>query len=448
MQFHDWDVKKKAKRNPVLNTHRLVLVTGFIFLVLSVSARADTWYELESTNFVVYTTAKEKVARDLLNELEGFRYLVLNFITFDIPPDVDKVKVILFKDLGDFKQYCWDSRVRGYVIPTDTSAIIVQSAQNSVLDSTYVIYHEYVHTLLQHYTGKLPGWYNEGLAELFGATRFKNGKYDVGIAPMDRLREFSRGGAFLSFDDIVADRFKTHRSGPYSDPYVQYWMLAYYFEFGNRERKKELGSYLLLYNDGMDSLQAFQMAFNQTPQEFWHKELKRFYSRRKLKALRIGISQEQLNFQISRKEADKSEVKGTLFLLKINAASQAFQMKDYRNGRRLFQELIDETDPNNKNYLALINGYVWALATSTDNKLRDGKEAVRLGELYIKNKTDKPEFLDTLAAAYAEAGRFDDAIQLQSALLAGLEDADKKHADFARRLESYKNHQPWREGDE
>ena len=123
-------------------------------------------------------------------------------------------------------------------------------------------------------------------------------------------------------------------------------------------------------------------------------------------------------------------------------------MKDYRNGRRLFQELIDETDPNNKNYLALINGYVWALATSTDNKLRDGKEAVRLGELYIKNKTDKPEFLDTLAAAYAEAGRFDDAIQLQSALLAGLEDADKKHADFARRLESYKNHQPWREGDE
>ena len=71
MQFHDWDVKKKAKRNPVLNTHRLVLVTGFIFLVLSVSARADTWYELESTNFVVYTTAKEKVARDLLNELEA-----------------------------------------------------------------------------------------------------------------------------------------------------------------------------------------------------------------------------------------------------------------------------------------------------------------------------------------------------------------------------------------
>lgn len=429
-------------------TNRLALITGLFFLVLSAPSGADTWYRLESTNFIMYTTASEKAARKLFNELEGFRILVLNFINFEIPADAEKVKIILFKNSGDLRKYTKDNQIAGYAIPTETSAIIVQSADSRVLDSTNVIYHEYVHTLLQHYPGRLPGWYNEGLAELFGATRYIGGKFNVGIAPNDRLEHFSYGGRMASFNDIVSDKYQTHRISFGHDPYVQYWLLAYYFEFGNKERKKDLDFYLLLYNDGMDSLEAFQTAFKQSPQKLWNLELKRYFSRSKIPSLRISIPPERLAASISHGEANMAEVKESLLMLKAMSAARAFSIKEYRKGRKLFQEVIDELDPGNGNHLGIINNYIWVLATTSDDKFRDGKEAVRLGELYIKDKTEKPDYLDTLAAAYAEAGRFEDAIRLQADLVSKLETNDENYAGFVERLERYKSNEPWLEEDD
>ena len=56
------------------------------------------------------------------------------------------------------------------------------------------------------------------------------------------------------------------------------------------------------------------------------------------------------------------------------------------------------------------NNLAWILATNPDASLRDGKEAVRWAEQRVKS-TDSPgaDVLDTLAAAYAEAGSWDEA---------------------------------------
>ncbi len=54
----------------------------------------------------------------------------------------------------------------------------------------------------------------------------------------------------------------------------------------------------------------------------------------------------------------------------------------------------------------------WVLATCPDDSLRDGQRTVHLTENVEKNATKfTPQMFDTLAAAYAEAGRFDDAIK-------------------------------------
>jgi tetratricopeptide (TPR) repeat protein len=60
--------------------------------------------------------------------------------------------------------------------------------------------------------------------------------------------------------------------------------------------------------------------------------------------------------------------------------------------------------------LEALNNLAWILATSADGKLRDGVEAVRLGE-HACRLTDYKQAIPvgTLAAAYAEAGRFPEA---------------------------------------
>ncbi|MBN1676804.1 MAG: hypothetical protein JXR37_37520 [Kiritimatiellae bacterium] len=67
---------------------------------------------------------------------------------------------------------------------------------------------------------------------------------------------------------------------------------------------------------------------------------------------------------------------------------------------------IDPQSPIPKNNLA------WLLATSPREQLRNPQAAVRLAQEACRTTgCRKPEMLDTLAAAYAAAGRFDDAVR-------------------------------------
>jgi Flp pilus assembly protein TadD len=67
-------------------------------------------------------------------------------------------------------------------------------------------------------------------------------------------------------------------------------------------------------------------------------------------------------------------------------------------------------------YLDALDALAWTLATSSDPGQRDGKEAVRLAErnCLLTGRRD-PAKLKTLAAAYAEVGRFPDAISISGA---------------------------------
>ncbi len=73
----------------------------------------------------------------------------------------------------------------------------------------------------------------------------------------------------------------------------------------------------------------------------------------------------------------------------------------------------------NANSLPLLNNLAWQLASHPDEKFRDAAEAVRWAEKAagLTQKTD-PSVLDTLAAAYAQAGRFPDAVATAERALA------------------------------
>ena len=80
-----------------------------------------------------------------------------------------------------------------------------------------------------------------------------------------------------------------------------------------------------------------------------------------------------------------------------------------------------------------------------DATLRDGKRAVELAEKSVAASDRKnPMTLDTLAAAYAEAGLFDKAKAVQQEAIKLLRDEDQKR-DSARRLKFYTGNLPFRD---
>ncbi len=92
-----------------------------------------------------------------------------------------------------------------------------------------------------------------------------------------------------------------------------------------------------------------------------------------------------------------------------------------------------------------VNDYAWLLATSRFDEIRNGTLALDQAQRAV-SKRASAAFLDTLAAAYAEIGNFNEAITVQERAIAAIvrEEADLL-GELQTRLEYYQRNQPWRE---
>ena len=119
-------------------------------------------------------------------------------------------------------------------------------------------------------------------------------------------------------------------------------------------------------------------------------------------------------------------------------------------GKRQYDKAISDINKAleiNPSDAEAYNNLAWILATCPDPRYRDGIEAVELAQKSV-NLVLHSQNLDTLAAAYAEAGKFEHAITTQEKAIAQLKkegDAKKLIDEFIEHLKSYRNHKPWRE---
>ncbi len=92
-----------------------------------------------------------------------------------------------------------------------------------------------------------------------------------------------------------------------------------------------------------------------------------------------------------------------------------------------------------------VNDYAWLLATSKVDDMRNGTlaldQAIKAVDLQAS-----AAYLDTLAAAYAELGNFEQAVSTQRQAIASItSDEDGIAEDLQERLQYYERSEPWRE---
>ena len=98
-------------------------------------------------------------------------------------------------------------------------------------------------------------------------------------------------------------------------------------------------------------------------------------------------------------------------------------------------------DPHSRNNLA------WILATSSDDTIRDGAKAVEFAQQAVAiSGSREPQFIRTLAAAYAESGRFSESIAAaqHAAMIANMQGKSRLANDLDKDLLLYRAYLPLR----
>jgi len=125
-------------------------------------------------------------------------------------------------------------------------------------------------------------------------------------------------------------------------------------------------------------------------------------------------------------------------MARVARAAVYWAKKEYDKAIRDYEQ-ANKIDPK------LVNGYCWLsrlLATCPDDKLRDGQKALTLAKkAYELAGSENGCTMESLAAAYAEVGEFDDAIKWQEKALESFDIG----RDAQKRLKLYQQKKPYRD---
>jgi hypothetical protein len=238
----------------------------------------EKWIAVSSANFRLVTEQPEKVARQMVIDLENLRYIsnrLRGATSLDGPPltivAVGKENADALQLSKDFEGIFQLSR-RGYAAIAKVSDAWFLS--DRISNSRAVFLHEYHHFLLMYgpEATAYPLWYNEGMSEYWSSMQFEDGKVWFGDPSRNHGRErdlFDRFGNIffetrrlfeqhaLKEGSTAADKIENARF------YSRARFAIHYFN-STPELRRQLAQYLRLYNMGLSQEQAVNLAFKRT----------------------------------------------------------------------------------------------------------------------------------------------------------------------------------------
>lgn len=253
-------------------THRAAALAALLLIILAIPVTAlprekDTWIQLRSPHFTLFSNASERTARKVALDLERLRSSLSQ-----LNPGLDLKSPIptwiyVFKDTASFAPYrlLYEGRPQsgeGYFIyhPYGNHAAINADPRG---DATGLIYHEYLHDILAHNYPNLPLWFNEGMAEYYSTFAVAGSEAKIGL-PVPEHVFWLRRNALIPLAQLVEidrssrDYNEGNRRGVF---YSESWALVHYLLTGPPARREQAAQYLRDLANGVRSTEAFQRAF-------------------------------------------------------------------------------------------------------------------------------------------------------------------------------------------
>jgi tetratricopeptide (TPR) repeat protein len=313
------------------------LVAALVMLLAAQAAAAkDAWTGVRSQNFYLVGNASEKEIRQVATRLEQFRDVFKRLfpqVNFNSPVPTT---VVVFKNDASYKPFkpVADGKtvaVGGYFQPGEDVNYITLTAERGSDDTYSVIYHEYVHLLVNNSLGKtaVPAWFNEGLAEYYSTfaveddRRVHLGKFVPYHLYRLREQKMIPLSQLFAVDHYSLERNKHDVRSLF---YAQSWALVHYLILGNEgKRLPQLGQFLALTRQGVQTEEAFKRAF-QTDTAGMEKELQKYVEGRTFQS-KVATFEQKLEFdsQMTAAPLAEAEAEGYLgdLLLHTNRPDEA-----------------------------------------------------------------------------------------------------------------------------
>ena len=305
----------------------IVLTALAVWLAAPAAQAKDNWISVRTQNFLLVSNAGEKDVRQVATKLEQFREVFTKLFSgakFNSPVPTT---VVLFKSASSYKPFALPNASGYFQKGEDVNYITLST--DPTQDPFSVIYHEYVHLLVDNTSGNVPAWFNEGLAEYYSTFLIEEDrKVHLGELIPYHLLALREGRLYPLRTLFAVD----HYSPEYNEGskrgmfYAESWALVHYLILGNNsQRLPQLGKFLQLVTKGAPIEDAVTQAF-QTDIATLEKELKKYIEGHTFR-MQVATFEHKLEFDsefttATISEADAQAYLGDL-LLHVNRQSDA-----------------------------------------------------------------------------------------------------------------------------
>jgi tetratricopeptide (TPR) repeat protein len=420
-----------------MRRHLTFLLLSLLFWNFPASADFSDFSKYHTAHFDFYSDLDKEQVDSVLEQFEVFRAAVYYQLQLDPEKAVVPVSIYVFKNQRDYDLLKPKRNVVGFFRNTVRGPLMIVGPTGMSEGKLNVLFHEYVHFLLRATQNfSYPTWYEEGLAELYSSIEITADGVVIGGLIGRRLAKTTNAN-FVELEELLTttnvDLDKNSRQ--IDRFYGTSWLLSHFLSFGHIngfvDYRQNLSEFLILQNQGVEPLTAFEKTFPISLDEL-QKQLKQYNRIRVLKAALIKLPPIDSSIKVSKVEqgqmyANMSHLAfssgnsedSTLFLNKALELQnlQARSVKsfllvragEYQQAKVQLDSIVQSKDKDPEVLLNIGQAYM-ELAVK-QSKQRD--EMNRLAMYYLQQATEQGSEAQAhvfLARLYWQAGQQQNAV--------------------------------------